>query len=169
MKKATFLIFSTLIVSGTSTIGQSKLKFAHIDSQVLLMNIPERDSAENKIAKYTQEIQLALQEMNTEYENKLKAYTELPTTTSDFIKKDKELELQMLGQRIKSYQQNANNDIQKKQAELLNPIYEKIQNAISEIGKENGYIYIFDIKSLLYHSQQSTDITGLVRKKLGLQ
>ncbi len=55
--------------------------------------------------------------------------------------------------------------------ELLHPIYEKATNAIKEVGKENGFTYIFDLNSggVVYVAETSEDVLPLVKKKLGLQ
>jgi len=74
----------------------------------------------------------------------------------------------MLVQRMQSYEANAQKEVQKKQQELLGPIYDKLEKAIKEVGDENDFIYVFDVNALLYYSDQSTDITDLVKKKLGM-
>ena len=52
---------------------------------------------------------------------------------------------------------------------LLKPIRDKIQAAIDEVAKENGYTYIFDRSvGIILYAEDSTDISGLVRAKLGM-
>ena len=53
---------------------------------------------------------------------------------------------------------------------MLKPIVDRAKKAIEEVGKENGYTYIFDagVGAVLY-SQDSDDIMPLVKKKLGLK
>ncbi|MBK8808945.1 MAG: OmpH family outer membrane protein [Bacteroidales bacterium] len=72
---------------------------------------------------------------------------------------------------MQNYQQEAQSQLQKKEAELFQPILEKAQLAIAEVGKENGFIYIFDISSkvVLFQSDKSIDVMPLVKKKLGME
>jgi len=58
-----------------------------------------------------------------------------------------------------------------KESQLLQPIIEKADKAIKEVGKENGYTYIFDLSrgSVVYFSEVSEDVLPLVKKKLGIQ
>ena len=44
-------------------------------------------------------------------------------------------------------------------------------NAIKEVGKENGFTYVFDLSAggILYFADNTEDILPLVKKKLGLQ
>ena len=60
--------------------------------------------------------------------------------------------------------------LEERQEALLKPIVDRAKKAIEEVGKENGYTYIFDsgIGTVLY-SQDSDDIMPLVKKKLGLK
>ncbi len=60
--------------------------------------------------------------------------------------------------------------MQRKQAEVMQPIIEKAQNAIKEVAKANGFTYVYDIASgvLLYFSDDSEDILPLVKQKLGI-
>ena len=54
----------------------------------------------------------------------------------------------------------------------MQPISEKIKKAISDVGKENGFIYIFEMAagtSILYNSAESIDVTPLVKGKLGIK
>jgi outer membrane protein len=56
---------------------------------------------------------------------------------------------------------------------MLKPIFEKAQKAVSDVGKEKGLIFVFDISgelgTVLYHSNESLDILPLVKTKLGLK
>ena len=72
--------------------------------------------------------------------------------------------------RIEESQANAQKLLEERQEALLKPIVDRAKKAIEEVGKENGYTYIFDsgIGTVLY-SQDSDDIMPLVKKKLGLK
>jgi outer membrane protein len=77
-----------------------------------------------------------------------------------------------LNRRIQEFQTNAQQQLQDLQLQLFNPIYTKVDNIITEIGKENGFIYVFDISkgSLLYFdASRSTDIMPLAKAKLGIK
>ena len=89
----------------------------------------------------------------------------------DIIKKTKEEELTAMQQRIQTFQTNAQQELQKKESELLKPIIEKAKKAIEEVAKENGYTYIFDTGTgmLLYWPKDADDIISLVKTKLGIK
>jgi len=64
----------------------------------------------------------------------------------------------------------ASQDLQKQQQTLMTPIMDKIKDAVRAIGAEVGYTMIFDmaLPSVIYAGPTSTDITSLVKSKLGI-
>ena len=74
-------------------------------------------------------------------------------------------------QRIQQFQQNAQDEYKNKNDELMQPIIQKIQKAINDVGKENGFLYIFDVSSgaVPYVSADSQDITPIVKTKLNIK
>ena len=61
--------------------------------------------------------------------------------------------------------------VQSRRQELLEPIFGKAQQAIQDVGKENGFNLIFDTSAVLnaiLFTRDSEDVMELVRKKLGL-
>jgi outer membrane protein len=86
------------------------------------------------------------------------------------IRQTKEKEIVDLQERLQNFQQTAQQDIQQKEAELWQPVIDKANNAIQEVGKENGFTYIFDVSAgvVLYFSPESIDVLPLVKTKLGI-
>ena len=59
--------------------------------------------------------------------------------------------------------------IGKKQQELYQPVFDKVNKAIADVAKENGFTYIVDAtKGSLLFADDKFDIQSLVRTKLGL-
>lgn len=159
---------STLVVS-----AQKALKLGHINSQELLASMPESDSAQAHLEKIAAEHEAILEELSVEFNKKFDAYRLgiENKTLSDLARATKEAELQDLQNRIQTFEQKAQEDIQKKQVELLQPIHQKALNAVNEVAEENGFTYIFDTGAggVIYTSSDSQDILPLVKAKLGLQ
>lgn len=168
MKKTIVTAFIALACS-LGAIGQN-YKFAHIDSQKLLEVMPQRDSAAKVLEKEYKDMENILQEMQVEFNKKYQTYLNKQDSLSSLAKKSKEDELQQLQERVQNYQQTAQQDLQKRESELMKPIMDKAKKAIDDVAKENGFIYVFDSSSgvLLYFSDKSTDLMPLVKKKLGI-
>lgn len=152
------------------TYGQN-LKFGHINSNELMEVMPQKDSAMAVLEKEFKEMEGILEDMQVELNKKYQSYLEAQPTLSDIAKRTKEQELQELQQRIQAYQQTAQQDLQKREMELVQPLMEAAKKAIEDVAKENGFIYVFDSGAgvVLYHSEKSTDIMPLVKKKLNIQ
>ena len=168
-----FIGIATLtILVATAGYSQS-LKFGHINSDELIQALPEFDSANVKLESLRQELVNALELMQVELNNKSDAYQKESKNLTDIVRQTKEQELFDLNRRIQDFQTNAQEQLQNKQVELFQPIYAKVDKAIKDIGKENGFVYIFTVgqgSSLLYFDEtKSTNIMSLAKTKLGIK
>ncbi|MGD9976734.1 MAG: OmpH family outer membrane protein [Bacteroidales bacterium] len=158
-----------LLVAGFNANAQN-FKFGHINSQELLSSMPDKDSAEVKLKKYTETLQSQIEELQVEFNKKYQDYLQKRSTFSDAIREMKEKELSEMQQRAQEFQQTAEQDYQRYQSEIMKPVIDKADAAIKKVAKGNSFTYIFDTSSgiLLYFSEQSVDILPLVKKELGI-
>ena len=165
MKKITLL--TLLFIITLSSIAQNK--FGYIDSQELLMLMPERKTAETEVQEFAKSLEAQLGSMTAEYQQSVQEYQANESTYTDLVKQDKVAEITGLEQRIQAFQQNAQQSLQAKEQELLEPILSKARKAIEDVATEGNYTYIFDksIGSILY-ADESENVLSLVKKKLGL-
>jgi outer membrane protein len=170
-----FISIAVLIIvvafAGKSAMAQS-LKFGHINSDELIQTMPDYDSATKKLEDFRKELVNALELMSVELNNKNDVYQKENKNYSDIVKQTKEQELIDMQKRIQDFQNNAQTQLQNKQAEVFQPIYAKVDKAIKDVGKENSFLYVFDIAkgSLLYFDEsKSINVLALVKTKLGLK
>ena len=168
MKKIIFLL---AIAVSVSVFGQGEPKFGHINSNDLLLAMPENQQAREALQQHSKELETQLMAMQAELEQKYNDYLAKKDSLSALIQQTRETELQDLQARIQSFQQTAQQDLQAKEQELLQPIIEKARNTIREISKEQGYTYVFDTSTgaLVYWPEESDDLLPLVKTKLGIQ
>ncbi len=169
MKKI-WLVLIVLSIAFTSN-AQQKLKFGHLNSNDLLDAMPDKSAAQKTLVDFSKQLEDQLLAMQEELEKKYNEYLEKKDNMTDLVKKSKEEELMSLQQRIQTFQTNAQQELQKKEQELLKPIIDKAKKAIEDVCKENGYTYVFDTSTgaLLYYPKDSDDILPLVKKKLGIK
>lgn len=169
MKKQLLLILTGFCFLTLPSFGQKSNKFGHINSAELLSLMPERKEAAAKMDTITREMQKQLEEMMTEYRSKQEKYLAESGKMTDLVKADREAELQNLGARIQKFQEQAQESLEQKQQELMDPIIQKAKKAIEQVAKENGYTYIFDtsVGALLFW-EESDNVLNLVKKKLSL-
>jgi outer membrane protein len=104
--------------------------------------------------------------------NKTDTYSKESKNLTDIVKKTKEQEIMDMQRRMQEFQTSAQQQLQDKQVELFQPVYAKVDKAVKEVGKENGFVYVFDIAkgALLYFDEtKSTNVMPLAKAKLGLK
>jgi outer membrane protein len=107
----------------------------------------------------------------------LSAYEKNAATYSDSIRQLKEQELSQLQQRYQDFQQIAQQDMQRKEAEVMNPIYDRANEAVKKIAAAGSYVAVFSTTGdqpasagLAYFDPALlTDITADVKKELGIE
>ena len=89
---------------------------------------------------------------------------------TEAMKEVKVKEIKDLEARIESTNQSAQEKVEKKRQDLLQPIIDKADKAIKGVAAEKGFDYIFDTSSgTLLHVKAADDIMPLVKAKLGIQ
>jgi outer membrane protein len=160
-----------IAVAGQSAMAQN-FKFGHINSDELIQLMPEYDSATVKLEKFRKELINALDLMSVEFNTKNDAYQKESKNLSDIVKQTKEQELIDIQKRIQDFQNNAQQQLQNKQSEVFQPVYAKVDKAIKDVGKENGFLYVFDVAKgtlLYFDDSKSINVLPLVKTKLGLK
>lgn len=171
MRKLVKLFVAVVLTVGVSLgVNAQSLKIAHVDSAAIMEILPERAKIEQDLQAYAAELQAELQAMGAEHQSKMQDYKANQATMSNLIRQSKEKEIIDLETRISEFQGSAELAMQNKQLELLNPLIEKVQNAINEVGKEKGFTYILDkaVGAVVYIGDNAIDITSDVKTKLGL-
>lgn len=144
-------------------------KFGHIDSAALLEIMPEKAKAEKELEAFAAEFQSALEAMAKEYEGKVAAFQQGEAGMIKTVRDTKVREISDLERRIQEFQQQAQEEIGKKEQEVLTPIIDKARKAIDEVAVEKGYTYVFDASlGVLLYAKDSEDVMAEVKAKLGL-
>jgi outer membrane protein len=171
MKRALgiFTIIIILTCAGQNA-GAQNFKFGYINRDELFKSIPEYDSATVKIEKLRQELVSQLGAMETDLSKKTADFNDANKNISDVIRKVKDQEIKDLNTRIQVFQLQANQQINNKNSELIQPIITKAEKAIKDVSKEQGFTFVFDAAVLYYFDEKkSTNLIPLVRAKLGLK
>ena len=146
------------------------VKIGLVNFNTILAGPPDTQAAQTKLQdaqkKYDAEYQKLGQEFQRMFEEYQKGTNDLPA-----IKQRKEQELQDYQNKIQQFEQSAAQDLQKMQADLMQPIIAKVQQAIESVGKEGGYTLIqnLDPQIVFYHAAPAVDITNDVKAKLGMK
>lgn len=168
MKKI-FLIAALAMIG---FIGASAQKFALIDMEYILKNIPQYDMANEQLNQVSQRWEKEVNELSKEAETMYKNYQSEMVFLSDDQKKQREEEIvakekEVTDTRYKYF--GPEGELYKKRQSLMKPIQEDVYNAVKAVAEEKGYQTIFDrasSQSIVFASPR-IDVSNEVLAKLG--
>jgi outer membrane protein len=167
LKKITLILVATILplIAMAQTV-----KLGYINSQEVMMMMPEVNDVEKQLAEFNEKNMKYLQDMEKEIQDKYAKYEQEKDNMTDAIRRVQEEELMGLQQRLQTTYQALQQEAQKKQAELIQPLQEKLRNAIESVSKKQGLTMVYDMMSgaILYKSEAAIDITPAVKKELGI-
>lgn len=146
-------------------------KFGYLNSQLLLSELPEVKMADANLQALQTQMEKKGQQMVQDLEAK---YRELqkkeqsgeisPKALEEEARKLKEQEAE-----IGKYEQDMQKQLLTKRQEMLQPVLDRVNNAIKDVANENQFSYIFDSSAgILLYAQETFDVTALVKTKLGI-
>ena len=152
------------------TLTASAQKLGRVNFTELYQLAPEADAAREQITAMQNEAEETFNTMVEEYNTKANQYQQKSATWTAAIKEAKEKELVDIQNRVQQFQQSFSQELQQKQAELMNPIMEKAQKAVQDLAKAQGIIAVFDSGSALYFDESAVvDLTPAARKAMGIK
>lgn len=162
MKK---LFITLMLIAPTALFAQ---KFGHCDAQSIMTTMPEYIQAEADIKLVQTQKEEELKSMQKEFQTKYEDYTKNESTMSASKKADAERELEDLDQKVRQAYQDGQQELNRLQQEKMQPIMNKLVEAIKKVGKEGNYVYIMDLgMGVPYISDTlSEDVTAKVKAAL---
>ncbi len=164
-----FVLALGLLLTTTTGAFAQTTKLGHIDRQKLMLLLPERKDAETKMQAFAKTLDERLKAMGAEYEAKVADAQARAETMTQTEKEVAVREIGELEQRIQAAQQKAQEDLAKQEEELLKPMVDRTNAAISEVAAANNFAYIFDVSTgLVLYYDKGEDIMQLVKTKLNI-
>lgn len=162
-----------LLVAATFVAADAQ-KIGYVDSGSLLTMMPKVKEAESNLETLGKQLQAKGQKMMQDFQVKYQDL-EKRAQAGDIAPKDQEAQVALLKEeenKILQFEQEMQSQLAAKREELLSPILDEVRNAIQMVAKDNGYTYIFDGSpgvGVLLYADETTNVTALVKAKLGLQ
>ena len=168
MKKVLKLTLAVVCVMFSTSLFAQKI--GRINSQDVVVNMTEFNEAQTQIEALAKDLQAQAETIQVEMNNKLQEYQKGAETMTDAVRQLKEKELNDLNTRLQEFNQVAQQELQKKEQELMEPIIKKANEAISEVAKAGGYTVIMESGSMVYFDEANVkDISPEVKAKLGIK
>jgi outer membrane protein len=168
MKKLMISALALMLFAG-SAMAQ---KFAFVDSDYILQNIPSYNAAQNELDKVSETWEAEIAVEYEEIEKMYKTYQSERVLLTDEMKTKRQEEIIAREHSVKDLQAKyfgPDGDLAKKRQELVKPIQDAIYKAVKELSAEGSYAIIFDTASgaSILYSNPRYDLSDEVLKKLG--
>lgn len=150
MKSRIIKKISLAIIFATATLAASAQKFAYVNSEYILSQIPEYKAAQDQINQTSAEWHKEIEGKYSEIDQLYKAYKADEVLLTDEMKQKREAEIQQKEQVVKDLQKQhfgVNGDLFKKRQELVKPIQDKVYNAVQDLATKTSLAIIFDASS----------------------
>lgn len=177
MKNKFIIALAAFLFAGFATFAQGNspkpVKIGYASVNYILSEMPEYEEIEQALVEYEKQLSNQLQSQYQDFQQKATSYQQSAESMLPAVRQQKEAELRELQARIEKSQRDAQQMIQKKEADLLEPAYKKIQSNIDLVAAEHQFTHVLNsevagVPTLLYVSDESDDISGLVLKKMGI-
>ena len=163
LKKIALLL---LLIAPMSVFAQ---KFAHFKSMDIIPVMPEYTKAQTDIQALQKQYEDEIKRASDEFNKKFAEYQQEQKTLPQNIQERRQKELQELSDKGMQFQQDAQQQLQKAYADMMEPIYKKLEDAVKAIGAAGGYTYVFDLNRTdipYINDTMSKDVTNDIKTKL---
>lgn len=161
-------IIFLLTTSWTSSYAQLKIRY--INSQRILAEYPEAQEIQKKLDEIRSGYENEYNDMLKRYEDLVKEIENQSLLLSPEKKSEKEKEAQDLAVQIEQFRYQKlgpQGELYKKNLELTQPLYDKIDQIIQRIGKDEDYDYILDVvQGVVLYAKPQYDITNRIIEEL---
>lgn len=176
MGKGTKVLLGTLFMLVMHSGTAHAQRFAYIDSEYILNEMPEYRAAQEELDVLAEQWSKELVEKRKEVDRMYRAYKAEQVLLTETMRKEREAEIQKKEEEIDELQRKRfgfEGELFTKQKELIKPIQDKIYDAVQKYARDKGYDIIFDrsgeftmlyANSRLDKSDELLEAMGVARK-----
>lgn len=177
MKKLSLLLLLFTAVMFSADLQAQELKIGYVDPQTILERMPEMKAVQQRIINFTEKKSNELRTKEAELNTAIEVYRQKESAISESAKKAEQEKLQQQSMELSQAEQTAQQEIAQRRNELLGPLLDQIDEAISAVAKKNGLGYVLNTMTnsgdliILYASddfRSKYDITSQVMDELGM-
>lgn len=171
MKKQ-ILFFAFTLAAVVSYAQTSPVKIGTADVNYILSQLPAIKKVETELKAMETQLTTQIEAKNEDLKKRYLDYIKNGPNMLDAVKESTERELQMASENLEKLKQDAQTSLQNKHQQLMQPIYKSVGEAISAVGKENGFTAILSEQvgglDVVLFADASIDVSDLVLKKMGV-
>jgi len=168
MKQIKTLLIAATLFFGATSITSAQTKVAHINTTELIQAMPEMKTAKADMERVGKTYQSDIEAMKKDLKTKMERFDAEAGTKTKEENEKRYIEVQTDQQSMQQYASNAQQQLQKKEMELLKPITEKAKAAILKVAKAQGFNYVLDSSPQSgVIMAEGKDLLSDVKKELG--
>lgn len=170
-------IFRPLILASffvlTGWLGASAQKFAYVDSDYILNQIPEYRSAQKQLDELSNKWQKEVDKLYADIDKMYQEYNAEKVLLTAEQRKQREAEIVAKRKDAKEYQNSKfgyEGELFKKREELIKPIQDRVFEAIQTVAKRQNFDFIFDKSGemVMLFTNSRYDVSAEVLEELGV-
>ena len=161
------IILSILIALPMMMAAQTA-RFGIVDQQAVLESLPEYILVQEHLNETSKKYHAEYSKMSADIDKRFEEFQTLNerTMAPEAIRERRIQEIQDMQKRAQQFIETAEADLLRQQRELVDPIRERVRNAISQVGAEGGFAFIFPKDQPLFSGVMVEDVTVAVRARL---
>lgn len=171
--KTFFLV--VMIIAGCTFQSQSQEapnRVGYADMQYIISQLPDVKEIETELKTTQTQLQDQLQSRSQALQKQYNEFNATVNTMVDSVAANKQRQLQQAVAELEAFEQEARVTIKNKQKLYMAPVYLKVNSAIAQVAKEQGFAVILTDKvsnyPLLLYQQPQLDVSDLVLQKFGV-
>lgn len=163
-----------LILLGSGQVMAQNQKIGYIDSNYILEHIPEYKGINQRLQLLSQQWKDQLKKMQTEIDNLQKDYNAKEILYTPEVRKEKKKAIDDKEQEKQAYLNSKfgpKGEYYQKQKELLQPLQQKIVDAVNKVAERDGYDFVFDRSGdyLFIYTRSQWNLSDKVLEEMGIQ
>jgi len=160
-----------VFVLAFAVAGRAQLKIGYVDSQKILEKFKDAQDARKKLDEINRAWEEEARNMQQEIQKKQENLDAQSLVLTEKTKAERSQEIQNLYLRFQQFQQEKwgpSGEAYKEQQKLLQPVIDKINAVIRQVGEAEKFDYIFDVVNgnILFAGKNQPDLTERVLQEL---
>ncbi|NGP89318.1 OmpH family outer membrane protein [Fodinibius halophilus] len=173
------LCLFAVTITGISTANaqQDDLTIGYVDPQLILNKMPQMKAVQQRLQNFVEKKRKELANKQQDFQQQVSEYEQKESVISESAKRKEEERLGKLNAELQQFQQSIQQQVQQKQQELVSPLLDQIDTAITTVAANKGLTYVINKTTsqgdriVLYTSSEAKekyDITEEVMEELDM-
>lgn len=158
------IALTVLVLSFTANLFAADLKIAVVDTKAAIDKTEDGKKAQKSIENFIKSTQKKITKKEEDLQKMREDFQKKSAVLSDDIKMQKQQELQTEFAKYQQFARESQQEMQKKQQEVYEPIFKKMRKVIDSFASKEKYDMILDKNAGVVFANDAVDITDKIVK-----